>query len=208
MLISTEGCIGAGKSTVATGLAAYRGSKLLLENFEANPFLDSFYDDPGANVIETEFAFLLLHFHQLKSQARQISTSEVISDFTLDKDLWYAALNINDSRTKQVFSDLYSLCRDRTARPALMIFLSAPTDLIMERIRLRGRISELAVDATYFHSLNDAYEEAFQHYDGKKIQIPMEKWNFVTTPDLFRTLSSLVDRALSNEYEETKVSLQ
>ena len=70
MLIVVEGCVGAGKSTVAKGLAAFRRSALLLEDFESNPFLRAFYDDPIGNATETEFAFLLLHFHQLKSQGR------------------------------------------------------------------------------------------------------------------------------------------
>jgi deoxyguanosine kinase len=69
MLIVIEGCVGAGKSTIAKGLAARRSSKLLLEDFDANPFLRAFYEDPVEHAIETEFAFLLLHFHQLKNQA-------------------------------------------------------------------------------------------------------------------------------------------
>jgi deoxyadenosine/deoxycytidine kinase len=63
MLISVDGCVGVGKTTVATGLASLRGSRLLLEDFESNPFLRAFYEDPVGSAIETEFAFLLLHFH-------------------------------------------------------------------------------------------------------------------------------------------------
>ncbi len=58
MLIVIEGCLGAGKTTVAKGLAACRNSKLLLENFEVNPFLRAFYENPAENATETEFAFL------------------------------------------------------------------------------------------------------------------------------------------------------
>lgn len=42
MLIVVEGCVGVGKSTIAKGLAEQRSSGLLLENFEANPFLRPF----------------------------------------------------------------------------------------------------------------------------------------------------------------------
>ncbi|MGH9433991.1 MAG: deoxynucleoside kinase [Terriglobia bacterium] len=78
MLIAIEGCFGAGKSTVAKGLALHRNSTLLLENFESNPFLRAFYENPTENALETEFSFLLLHFHQLKSQIGAASNSEVI----------------------------------------------------------------------------------------------------------------------------------
>jgi hypothetical protein len=71
MLIAVEGCVGSGKSTVARGLASLRGSTLLLEDFESNPFLRDFYADPAANALETEISFLLLHYHQLKSRANR-----------------------------------------------------------------------------------------------------------------------------------------
>src|SRR5690348_6351944 len=77
MLIAIEGCVGAGKTTVAKGLASRRGSKLLLEDFQSNPFLRAFYEDPIGNAIETEFAFLLLHFHQLKGVPTGPSASEI-----------------------------------------------------------------------------------------------------------------------------------
>ena len=102
MLIVIEGCVGAGKSTVAQGLAACRTSKLLLEDFERNPFLRAFYENPVENATETEFAFLLLHFHQLKNQAEAASGSEVVTDFHLGKDLLYADLNLKDNRLNEV----------------------------------------------------------------------------------------------------------
>src|ERR1039457_6493372 len=108
MLIAIEGCFGVGKSTVARGLADFRRSKLLLEDFESNPFLKAFYGDPAGTAIETEFAFLLLHFHQLKAHADVSSRDEVISDFHLGKDLLYAHLNLN-SRVKKTFEDLYNI---------------------------------------------------------------------------------------------------
>src|ERR1035437_4700187 len=101
MLIAIEGCVGAGKSTVVKGLAAFRSSKLLLEDFESNPFLRAFYEDPVGNAVETEFAFLFLHFHQLKGQVEAASRSEVIADFHLGKDLLYADLNLKDMRAKR-----------------------------------------------------------------------------------------------------------
>jgi deoxyguanosine kinase len=94
VLIVIEGCVGAGKSTVVEGLAANRGSKALLENFEANPFLRAFYKDPIKHATETEFAFLLPHFHQLKNHAAASTESEVIAGCHLGKDLIYAELKL------------------------------------------------------------------------------------------------------------------
>lgn len=193
MLIVIEGCLGAGKSTVARGLAEYRKSKLLLENFGIHPFLQAFYENPDANAIETEFTFLLLHFHQLKSQAQAASESEVISDFHLGKDLIYADLNLKDTHTKRIFKELYSLCVEKTPSPALMICLSATTDLLIDRIRLRKRDFELGVDYGYYAAVNAAYEQFFDKYSGPKLLLRMAEWDFVKDRHLFKQLSLQID---------------
>jgi len=199
MLIVIEGCVGAGKSTVAQGLAACRTSKLLLEDFERNPFLRAFYENPVENATETEFAFLLLHFHQLKNQAEAASGSEVVTDFHLGKDLLYADLNLKDNRLKRLFTELYDVCVEKTPRPALMIFLSATTDLLVERIRARRRDFELEIDPAYYGLVNAAYEEYFTRYPGKKLRIPMDEWDFVKAPELYKRLASLVDGELKSK---------
>ena len=57
MLIAIEGIIGAGKTTLAKRLAEEWNTNLLLERFEDNPYLTSFYKDPKhfALPLGTEF---------------------------------------------------------------------------------------------------------------------------------------------------------
>lgn len=199
MLIAIEGCLGAGKSTVAAGLARYRGSGLLLEDFEANPFLRAFYEDPRAYALETEFAFLLVHFHQLKRHSDRIREGELISDFHLGKDLLYTNLNVHDLGVRAVFAKLYNLCMETASSPSLLVFLSAPTDFVIERIQRRSREFELQVDLGYYSAVNEAYEEYFGGYTGGKLRVPMDQWDFVKRPELFSELSCLVDEALARE---------
>ena len=51
-----------------------------------NPFLREFATDPESNALETEFAFLMIHFHQLKacglSRSRERSSEIFISQRT------------------------------------------------------------------------------------------------------------------------------
>jgi deoxyadenosine/deoxycytidine kinase len=198
MLIVVEGCIGAGKTTVTEGLAKFRKSLALYEDFAANPFLKAFYVDPVANALETEFGFLLLHFHQLRTAASDISTSEVVADFHLWKDLLYADLNLTDVRIKRLFNELYEILLTRISRPSLMIFLSASTDLIIDRIRGRQREFEIESAAEYFAGVNAAYEKAIASYPGRKLCLDMERWDFVRHPELFADLSLLLDRELES----------
>src|SRR6266566_365773 len=87
-LLSFEGCVGAGKTTLAEGTAAVRATQLLLEDFSAVPFLEEFHSDPVGCALETEFAFLLQHYHQLRLAAR--TGGEIITDFAFTKDVIYA----------------------------------------------------------------------------------------------------------------------
>jgi deoxyadenosine/deoxycytidine kinase len=193
MLIVIEGCVGAGKSTVAKGLAEYRKSNPLLEAFEGNPFLTTFYENPLAHAVETEFAFLLLHFHQLKNHNETISNQELIADFHLGKDLLYADLNLKDAKMLQVFKQLYELLAKRVPKPAFLVYLSANSRLLTKRIRQRKRDFELRVDPAYYAKLNARYEKFFEQYDGPKLKIFMDKWDFVQTPSLYQKLSLLID---------------
>jgi hypothetical protein len=198
MLIAVEGCIGAGKSTIAQGLAALRKSDVLLESFESNPFLADFYDDPDDYAVETEFTFLLLHFHQLKSQKEVALSGELVADFHLGKDLVYADLNLKDSTAKKIFIDLHDFLKQEVPEPAVMLFLSASTDLIIERIRKRHRDFEMKIDSDYYAKINTAYEGYFLKYPGQKLKIPMDKWDFVQKPELFQKISQLLDDELKS----------
>src|SRR6266478_1116125 len=128
--IAVEGCVGVGKTTLATRLASARKSTLVLEEFDKNPFLEEFYLDPTENVFETEMEFLLLHYHQLKNLSK---TRETITDFTFIKDMVFAQTNITDEAEKEIFIELYQFLLARLPKPDLIIYLKGSDDLIIER---------------------------------------------------------------------------
>ncbi len=132
------------------------------------------------------------------SQSNTALTSEVIADFHLGKDLLYADLNLKDMRARRLFGELYELCLEKTPLPALLIFLSARTELLMERIRARKRDFELEIDPRYFAAVNNAYEEFFERYPAKKLRVAMDKWDFARDESLYKRLASQVDRELEN----------
>jgi deoxyguanosine kinase len=196
MLITIEGCVGVGKTTVSQGLARQRGSMLLLEDFESNPFLKSFYADPQDNALEVEFTFLLLHYRQLRAISTQSRSSNVVADFHLWKDLIYGDLNLSDPAVLRVFRELHEILSKNIPVPSVLVMLSASTELLLERISQRGREYEQLMPPGYFARLNDAYESAFGQYKGRKLRVPMDRWDFVRDPDLFESLDVMIEREL------------
>ncbi|MCH8147387.1 MAG: deoxynucleoside kinase [Planctomycetes bacterium] len=196
MLIAIEGCVGAGKSTVVEGLARYRGSATLFEDFELNPFLTRFYEDPAAHALETEFAFLLIHYHQLKRRQHD-GEKELITDFFIAKDLVYADLNLNDPRARQAFQGVYDLFLMDVVRPDIVVCLSASDELLLERIRKRNRPFEQQADPGYYIQLNAAFETFFEDYEGQKLVINMDESDFVADHTLYSLLSRRIDAILA-----------
>ncbi len=116
MYITVEGCIASGKTTVAKLLAAKRNSNLILEQFKDNPFLDKFYSNPSKYALETELAFVLIHYHQVFRELKQVKNGEYISDFHISKDLLFAKMNLN-KEDLALFRSLYSALTRRLPKP-------------------------------------------------------------------------------------------
>jgi deoxyguanosine kinase len=199
MLIVVEGCVGVGKSTVAKGLAAVRHSEAFLEHFDENPFLNLFYQDPVENAVETEFAFLLLHYHQLKALNRKPSAVESITDFSFEKDLLYTKLNLTEPAFLDIFGNLHHALAARVPKPDLMVCLTAADDLILSRIRNRNRPAEQQIDPAYYVRLNSAYSKFFAEHPSLKVLVNMNEVDFVREPSSFRDLSAKIDAALTSE---------
>ncbi len=60
--IAVEGVIGAGKTSLAKKMKERLNSKLILEQFEVNPFLENFYVDRNRYAFQTQMFFLVNNF--------------------------------------------------------------------------------------------------------------------------------------------------
>ena len=62
--IAIEGSIGVGKTSLAKILASDINAKLVLEEFEENPFLSDFYKNSERYAFQTQLFFLLSRYRQ------------------------------------------------------------------------------------------------------------------------------------------------
>ncbi|HEV3298149.1 MAG TPA: deoxynucleoside kinase, partial [Planctomycetaceae bacterium] len=94
--IAVEGPIRVGKSTLARVLGERLAAKRVVEP-EDNPFLKAFYEgEPGA-AFQTQLAFLIRRFEQLRAlDLGPRSNKTVVSDYIFEKDKLFACLNLND----------------------------------------------------------------------------------------------------------------
>ncbi|MHC4573404.1 MAG: deoxynucleoside kinase [Planctomycetota bacterium] len=189
-----EGCIGSGKTTIAKLLAAERNSNLILEQFEDNPFLNQFYLNPSKYALETELAFVLIHYHQVFHELQQIKNGEYISDFHVAKDLIFAKMNLSKADDLNVFVELYKALVKRLTAPDVVVFLRCSDELVADRISKRSRDIELKASPEYFVRLNRLYEEYFKEIKLAKICVNMDDCDFVKDSAQIKWLSEKIDQ--------------
>jgi len=175
--IGIVGNIGVGKSTLIEALQNPSLSKILLTCFpnpEGNEkvltfpeefdeqVLDAFYKDPVNHAFMAQIEFLN---GRLKRQARiDEARGIVLEDRTIFEDyhIFGKAQRVSGNMSDEEFityQRCYNLMTDKMTEPDLVIYLRANTDVLLERIKSRGRPSEQGIPHDYLNLLNNLYEE-------------------------------------------------
>jgi deoxyadenosine/deoxycytidine kinase len=163
--IAIEGVIGAGKTSLASLLAERRNARLVLEEFEDNPFLPKFYEDREQYAFQTQLAFLASRFKQQQNMMSQdLFHQFTISDYIFDKDRIFARLNL-DQDEMALYDNIFSIMTGIAAQPDLIIYIQSSVERLMENIESRGRDYERHITPEYLKELNDAYNHFFHHYN-------------------------------------------
>ena len=169
--IAIEGPIGVGKTSLAKLLSKELGARLVLEDFEDNPFLPDFYNDPERFGFQTQLFFLLQRYRQ-QQDLRQVDMFQklLITDYMFVKDRLFASLNLGD-KEMQLYDTVASLLERNIIRPDIVIYLQADTDVLMKNIEKRGRNMEKDVTWEYIDALNQVYTEYFFRYQDTPLVI-------------------------------------
>jgi deoxyguanosine kinase len=169
--IVIEGPIGVGKTTLANKLAQSFGSDLLLEGADKNPFLEKFYDDPGAAALPTQLFFLLQRARQLREMQQHDMFKPVrVADFLIEKDRLFAELTL-DSDELDLYEQVYNSLTIDVPRPDLVVYLQAPVEVLLARIHKRGLKHERYIEAAYLQRLCDSYIQFFYQYNNAPLLI-------------------------------------
>jgi len=153
--IGFEGPIGAGKTTLAQLLALHLGATLILEDVDGNEFLPDFYANRERWALGMQLAFLISRYEQLRT-IPPARSRPVIADYTQAKDPIFARVLLNQ-REVELYERISAGLDVNVSRPDLTVYLDARNDVLLERIRLRNRPYEMAIDAQYLDALRDAY---------------------------------------------------
>jgi len=156
--IAIEGCIGAGKTTLAEKLSADFNTELVLERFEDNCFLPKFYKDPEHYAFPVEMSFLTDRYQQIKTllSKRDLFSNGVIADYFIDKCAIFAKKNLN-SDEYNLFFKVYEIIATYLPKPDLLIYLYNNPENLLKNIQKRGRSYEQTISEEYLNSIQNGY---------------------------------------------------
>lgn len=189
-----EGNIGAGKTSLATRLAEDSNSRLILEQFEENPFLPKFYEDPERYAFPVELTFLADRYQQLKNQIApgDLFQNKTISDYYFVKSLIFSRKTLKDDEYA-LYKRVFDIIQQQLKAPDLYVYLHLETERLIENIRNRGRSYETAITKEYLKEIQDSYFDYFRtHPEMTFLILDTNNIDFVDDPDDYELVKSTI----------------
>lgn len=180
--VVVEGPIGVGKTTLVQRLSARLRSRTVLEVFEENPFLADFYQDRDRYAFQTEMFFLLSRYRQQEGFAQpDLFAPYTVSDYLFEKCRLFARETLREHEFG-LFDQVFQVLSRNIPKPDLVFHLTAPVEVLLERIRSRGRPYEQGMDPDYLTNLSRVYERHFASLEGTPVvTVDTTDLNFATS---------------------------
>src|SRR5690606_42118310 len=121
--IAIERLIGTGKTALAKKIEDRLNAELVLEQFEANPFLENFYSNRKRYAVQTPMFFLINRYKQNEELNQgNLFTEYIVSDYLFEKDRIFAYLNLSGEELK-LYESIFPLLERNLRKPDLIVYL-------------------------------------------------------------------------------------
>jgi len=159
--ICIEGNIGIGKTTLVKKLSEHLGFFAFYEEFEENPLLPLFYQDPEKHALDLELSFLSGRVKQLRKIMQEHPGKSLLSDYGLDKCLLFAQANLAEDQFAK-YRELHAETSKELRSPSRVIVIHSEVGNLQKNIRERNRAYEQKIESAYLQKLNFSYNEFFK----------------------------------------------
>lgn len=184
--VLVAGNIGSGKTSLTERLGEKLAWQTAFESVEDNPYLADFYGDMRAWAFHLQVFFLGHRAQQHRRLAN--STESTIIDRSIYEDAEIfanAALKLETvtEREHATYRTVFDLIVQSLPAPDLLIYLTAPIEVLLGRIKSRGREMELGITQDYLALLESYYDEWMDKFDVCPVlQIRTNDLDFVHKP--------------------------
>ncbi|HET8963101.1 MAG TPA: deoxynucleoside kinase [Chitinophagales bacterium] len=194
-IITIEGNIGSGKTSLAKKLAQQYNTHLVLETFADNPFLQKFFEKQQDYALGMEMFFMAERYEQFNNEI-EIHLPEdkpIILDYLFTKSLIFAKANL-DTTEFNLFKKIFDILNPKLPSPDLIIYLHSEPKRLIENIKFRGREFEQTVQLEYLKKIEEAYFERINNLNGAvKLIVDVTHADFIENENQYNRISAMVE---------------
>lgn len=167
-LVVVAGNIGVGKTSLTERIGSRLGWRTGYESVADNPYLADFYADMRAWAFHLQIFFLGHRADQYLAASRDDRSA--ILDRSIYEDCFIFARALHhmgdiSERDYLAYRHLFDLVVNSMPRPNLLIYLKAPVNVLMDRIRRRARNMETGITSDYLSLLDSFYDDWLGSFD-------------------------------------------
>jgi len=167
-LILVAGNIGSGKTSLTERIGERLGWRTAYESVADNPYLPDFYADMHAWSFHLQIFFL---GHRAQQQIDMWSDPRsAIIDRSIYEDayIFSRALNHMGNLSEldyRSYRKVFDLLVKTLPAPSLLVYLKAPVEILLLRIKRRARDIETGITAEYLSLLDSFYDDWLRNFD-------------------------------------------
>lgn len=202
-LVVVAGNIGVGKTSLTERIGSRLGWWTGFESVADNPYLADFYGDMRTWSFHLQVFFLGHRAEQYMQAANDPRSAILDRSIYEDFHIFARALHhMGDlaERDHLAYRRLFELIVDSMPRPNLLIYLKAPVNVLMDRIRRRARNIETGITPEYLSLLDSFYDEWLGAFDMCPVlTLRTDDLDFVHQPKHLDTVVERIQNKLSGK---------
>lgn len=197
--ITVEGNIGAGKTTLTHLLAKHYNARIILEEFDENPFLPKFYENQQQYAFPVELFFMAERYKQLKDMVhtKDLFQSITVSDYLFTKCLLFAKVTLPEEEFR-LYQKLFDIIHQQLIFPDILIYLHAPVQKLQANIKKRNRQYEQHIPDEYLFNLQETYTSYIKQHNIKTIFIDASNADFLNNEKHVQVVIDALDKDLDH----------
>lgn len=191
-VISIDGSIGVGKTTLIESLSKIFPFRTFPEPVEDNPFLDDYYREPTRWSFPMQMFMLKYRFTIHKLAAYEATGIGGYKGALIDRGMipgdyvfaytQYLCGHMTE-REWQTYNSFFNILTSSFTPPSLIIYLDVEPDISMERIKKRARGAEVNITLEYLQKLRKVYLDQLVEIErgvsiwGRGVALERIPWN-------------------------------
>jgi len=202
-LVVVAGNIGVGKTSLTERIGARLGWRTGFESVADNPYLADFYGDMRSWSFQLQIFFLGHRAEQYLEAVHDPRSTILDRSIYEDFHIFARALHhMGDFAERDYlgYRRLFELVVNSMPRPNLLIYLKAPVNVLMDRIRRRARNMETGITPEYLSLLDSFYDEWLGAFDMCPVlTVRTDDLDFVHQPKHLDTVVERIQNKLAGK---------